>query len=179
MNRRKFLAVSGAGLLTAGGVAHAASPSSVRTTTARLSYEQLNDYVPQSLAVCTPSEAGYIGVLEMSPADAIAAFKRRGFSEYYLSYLHAYERDDGIIYERGNLVRLSDDGDWQLHARLFPRDGRTEVRGHWEPSVRNRPRAHVAGDDVDHEKGKTMIRAEFDVIDEPFSGDLSMDDRCG
>ncbi|MCW8173103.1 hypothetical protein D8S78_17830 [Natrialba swarupiae] len=142
-------------------------------------YEQLNDYVPQSLAVCTPSEAGYIGVLEMSPADAIAAFKRRGFSEYYLSYLHAYERDDGIIYERGNLVRLSDDGDWQLHARLFPRDGRTEVRGHWEPSVRNRPRAHVAGDDVDHEKGKTMIRAEFDVIDEPFSGDLSMDDRCG
>ena len=178
MNRRRFVATAGAGLLAAGGIAHVASPSRVRNTVARVSYEHANDYVPQALAVCTPSEAGYVGVLEMPTAEAIAAFERQGFTEFYPSYLHAYRRDDEVVYEHGNLGRFSDDEDWQLHVRLFPRDGRTEVRAHWEPSVRTRPEAHLAGDEVDHEKGERMIRAEFDVVDEPFSGDLSMDDRC-
>ena len=178
MNRRRFLTAAAVGALTVGGAARVASPSSVRTTTARVSYERANDYVPQPLVVCTPSEAGYVGVLDMSVTDAIRAFERRGFAEYYWSYLQAYRRDDEVVYERGNLVRLSDDGDWQLHARLFPRNGRTEIRAHWEPSVRNRPEAHLAGDDVDHETGAAMIRDEFNVLDEPFSGDLSMADRC-
>ncbi|WP_139169225.1 hypothetical protein [Natronobacterium texcoconense] len=172
------MAAAGAGLLTAGGAAQFVSPSRVRNTVARVSYERANEYVPQALAVCTPSEAGYVGVLEMSTEEAIAEFERKGFAEFYPSYLHAYRRDDDVVYEHGNLVRFSDDEKSQLHVRLFPHGERTEIRAHWEPSVRTQPEAHLAGDDVDHEKGERMIRAEFDVIDEPFSGDLSMDDRC-
>ncbi|MXV60753.1 hypothetical protein GS429_01430 [Natronorubrum sp. JWXQ-INN-674] len=179
MKRRTILASVGSAIAALGGSAlYLTSPSNVRNRKARISYEYLNDYVPQILAVCSPSEDGYVGVLDMAVEDATKQFEDNGFKEFYFSYLQAYERDDQIVYEQGNLIRLSEDGDKQLHVRLFPRGGQTEVRAHWEPSAKHNPVEHIDGDDVNHSKGESMIREEFDIIDKPFSGNLSMDDRC-
>ncbi|WP_124194054.1 hypothetical protein [Natrarchaeobius chitinivorans] len=114
----------------------------------------------------------------MPVEDAINHFEDKQFKEFYFSYLHAYERDGDIVYEQGNLIRLSDDGDKQLHVRLFPCGDQTEVRAHWEPSAKHNPVEHIDGGDVNHSKGESMIREEFDIVDKPFSGNLSMDDRC-
>ena len=179
MKRRSVLAAVGGSIAAVGGGAlYFTSPSNVRNRKARISYEYLNDYVPQFLAVCSPSEEGYVGVLDMFVEDAITHFEENGFQEFYFSYLQAYERNGEIVYEQGNLIRLSEDGDKQLHVRLFPRGDRTEIRAHWEPSAKHNPVEHIDGDDVNHSKGESMIREEFDIIDKPFSGDLSMDDRC-
>lgn len=179
MKRRNIIAAVGSAIAAlSGGALYVASPSNVRTSKARLSYEYSNDYVPQFLAVCSPSEEGYVGVLDMPVEDAINHFVDKGFKEFYFSYFQAYERDGDIVYEQGNLIRLSDDGDKQLHVRLFPRGDQTEVRAHREPSAKYNPVAHIDGDDVNHSKGESMIREEFDIIDKPFSGNLSMDDRC-
>ena len=179
MKRRSIIAAVGSGIAAlSGGALYVTSPSNVRNRKARISYEYLNDYVPQFFAVCSPSKEGYVGVLDMPVEDAINHFEDNGFKEFHFSYLHAYERDGDIVYEQGNLIRLSEDGDKQLHVRLFPRGDQTEVRAHWEPSAKHNPVEHIDGDDVNHNKGESMIREEFDIIDEPFSGNLSMDDRC-
>ena len=179
MKRRDIIAAVGSAIAAlSGGALYVTSPSNVRNRKARISYEYLNDYVPQFLAVCSPSEEDYVGVLDMPVEDAIYHFEDKGFKESYFSYLQAYERDGDIVYDQGNLSRLSEDGDKQLHVRLFPRGDQTEVRAHWEPSAKHNPVKHIDGDDVNYSKGESMIRKEFDIIDKPFYGDLSMDDRC-
>ena len=179
MKRRTVLAATGSGIAALGGSAlYFASPSDVRTRKARISYEHLNDHVPRFLAVCAPPEDEYVGVIDASVDDTITKFTDAGFEEAYLSYLQAYERDGDIVYEQGNLIRESEDGNNQLHVRLFPRGDQTEVWAHWEPSAKNNPVGHIVGDDVDYAKGESIIRDEFDIIDKPFDGDLSIEDRC-
>jgi len=183
MDRRSFISRVGAGAIlgaTVAGISWYAIPlNEKRRVISKVSYEYANDYVPKSQAVCGPPEDEYVGLVSDDPDSFRTTLQNNNFESFPHSFLHAFKRDGEMYYERGNLIRYYENGDWQLHVRIFDApNNQTYVFGHYEPSQQNNTEKHESGDHINTEKGHELLNSLFDIKDKSFEGTLDIDSRC-
>jgi len=126
-------------------------------------------WLPMHLRVLPPPDSEYLGVWEVPPHEARSRLEAEyGFRQQIRAYLHAYERNGDIRYERASCAHRPDGflSGWQLHVRLFPAlDGETAVWCHWERNPNVSPLAHLRQDGYDPEAGKRRL---LELLDEPL-----------
>ena len=138
----------------------------VRLTAGRLSVALPAWLLPRHVRVLAPPASEYVGVWELSPAEARATLRDEfGFSRLVRAYLHGYERNGSTVHEVGSYVTRPNGmlGKNQLHVRLFPTDdGHTELWAHWEPNPNRSPIAHLKKIGYDTDEGERRLRAMLD-----------------
>ncbi len=150
--------------------------SRVRLAAGRLSVALPDGLLPRHVSVLPPPAAEYVGVWEVSPAEARHRLSAEfGFSQLFRAYLHGYERNGRTVHEVGSYVYRPNGlvGPNQLHVRLFPTDdGHTELWAHWESNPNRSPIAHLKQIGYDTDEGERRLRAMLteEPLKTPASG---------
>ena len=141
----------------------------VRRWTAVWSVRLPDRVLPTHLRVLPPPDSEYLGVWEVSPAEARRRLESTyGFRRQLRAYLHAYEQNGAMRYEEASYSHRPDGffSRWQLHVRLFPTtDGETALWCHWERNPNVAPLAHLRQDGYDPATGKQRLQ---ELLDEPL-----------
>lgn len=151
-----------------------------RRMASRVSYTYFRDRAPRPLSVCGSSLEEYVGRYRGTPESLRRRLREIGFESLLSSYMHVI-RERGVIKrerERGNLREIHEDGQWQIHVRLFsaPSD-ETHVFAHYEPTP-GRGEIHTSGHHIDIETAHSSLTERLDIDEVSFTGTVDIRDSC-